>query len=895
MESEFEMSRKNSLSFDDVSAPTQLQEIPPLAPSMDDPTDASKAELQGARPPPNWYFSDQKSHIPSFTEKSLFFCMTLENPFHFKEKHKPEDQIIPHPSGFPTSYINDELLCTHPNDARCTSGQGEQSSLHAILGVNKDSPIHIPNRFQKTIEILLRLKARKLDVQPDGMLARVASPESVPRDEGGEANYFRGCMLVKKTLFTSPDEDEINIKIHASQAVMLSFAEERGIIFSSHIYSFGGGKPMVYSQHTEAQLANSVEKLFKDFPEVAKKYYASLGLGESREEEVRNHSGVNMADQLLSADIRPDQSLEKEKAKKRRGFIIRNTDKQRIMTRLIRDPWQFGGCGIQVDEMVKKGVLVKHFFPLHNTIALEARGLVVWGKLTTALQWNPLDQNVESIMDYFGEEVALYSYWMALYTKYLAILAVAGLACGIAGQADSHKALVSGVFACVCVVWGAGWNVFWNQREAWFGAFYSLDALDDQETIRDTYKSLKEVDITDDKLHTLQFNYPPSMVITSTGSLVEMHYPPIRRLLFRYLVSYPIILLLTGFMVALQCLITWWRLRDPNDNVVNYGSSFITLALSAFFDICFTKVIDMLNGEENNRTDNEEEYQTIMKRFFYYFFSKYFALYSLLLWPSDSLSDTDRLNTMEIQMLVTTVILPFIQNITETIMPLMKTRFRINYDMAKSVLPALIGTVMGKDQRHYPLCTQMADDAEELWLESQKEPLRSMGDDYLEILLQYGFMSMFAVTFPFAAVAAFTYNLFEIRVDANKLIKYYQRPYARPVTSIGAWKVIFGFIAVLAIVTNSFIISVMTTAVEEVGVGTLTPERRYQFFVGFQYVLGALAVLVFILVPSKPDNYLKIRVKQAMLANRLALKNAEEHRQKIEDERKKIEMADTLV
>eukprot|EP00656_Telonema_subtile_P058282 TRINITY_DN9830_c0_g1_i1.p1 TRINITY_DN9830_c0_g1~~TRINITY_DN9830_c0_g1_i1.p1 ORF type:complete len:120 (+),score=16.44 TRINITY_DN9830_c0_g1_i1:164-523(+) len=112
------------------------------------------------------------------------------------------------------------------------------------------------------------------------------------------------------------------------------------------------------------------------------------------------------------------------------------------------------------------------------------------------------------------------------------------------------------------------------------------------------------------------------------------------------------------------------------------------------------------------------------------------------------------------------------------------------------------------------------------------------------------------------------------------MIRFYQRPYARPISSIGAWKVLFGFIAILAIVSNSFIISIMTPAVEEVGAGDTTSERRYQFFVGFQYVLGGLAVLVYIVVPSKPSNYLKMKVKQSVLTTRYALKAAEMSRKK---------------
>lgn len=47
--------------------------------------------------------------------------------------------------------------------------------------------------------------------------------------------------------------------------------------------------------------------------------------------------------------------------------------------------------------------------------------------------------------------------------------------------------------------------------------------------------------------------------------------------------------------------------------------------------------------------------------------------------------------------------------------------------------------------------------------------LYSLGDDYMELLLQYGYLSCFAVAFPLAPLLAFLNNLFEGRVDRLKL------------------------------------------------------------------------------------------------------------------------------
>ena len=47
--------------------------------------------------------------------------------------------------------------------------------------------------------------------------------------------------------------------------------------------------------------------------------------------------------------------------------------------------------------------------------------------------------------------------------------------------------------------------------------------------------------------------------------------------------------------------------------------------------------------------------------------------------------------------------------------------------------------------------------------------------DYLEMLIQFGFLTMFAASMPLAPLFALVNNIFEIRIDAHKLIRYTRR------------------------------------------------------------------------------------------------------------------------
>ena len=68
--------------------------------------------------------------------------------------------------------------------------------------------------------------------------------------------------------------------------------------------------------------------------------------------------------------------------------------------------------------------------------------------------------------------------------------------------------------------------------------------------------------------------------------------------------------------------------------------------------------------------------------------------------------------------------------------------------------------------------------------------------------IQYGFVTLFVAAFPLAPLFALINNIFEIRIDANKLITTKQRPIGERAQDIGAWFSILKAITYLSVVTN---------------------------------------------------------------------------------------------
>ncbi|VDP10952.1 unnamed protein product [Soboliphyme baturini] len=75
-------------------------------------------------------------------------------------------------------------------------------------------------------------------------------------------------------------------------------------------------------------------------------------------------------------------------------------------------------------------------------------------------------------------------------------------------------------------------------------------------------------------------------------------------------------------------------------------------------------------------------------------------------------------------------------------------------------------------------------------------------DEYLEVVLQFGFVTLFVAAFPLAPFFALLNNIVEIRIDAYKYIVTYRRPTPVRVKDLGIWNNILESLSNLAVLTN---------------------------------------------------------------------------------------------
>ncbi|XP_034437419.1 anoctamin-9-like isoform X3 [Hippoglossus hippoglossus] len=81
-------------------------------------------------------------------------------------------------------------------------------------------------------------------------------------------------------------------------------------------------------------------------------------------------------------------------------------------------------------------------------------------------------------------------------------------------------------------------------------------------------------------------------------------------------------------------------------------------------------------------------------------------------------------------------------------------------------------------------------------------------NEFLEMALQFSFTTIFVAAFPLAPLLALINNIFEIRLDAIKMVRLERRLVPRKTNDIGVWTKVLEAIGVLAVIANGLVIGV---------------------------------------------------------------------------------------
>ncbi|XP_073072429.1 anoctamin-5 isoform X4 [Manis javanica] len=474
-----------------------------------------------------------------------------------------------------------------------------------------------------------------------------------------------------------------------------------------------------------------------------------------------------------------------------------------------------------------------------------------WARLSYFYKEQPLDL----IRNYYGEKIGIYFVFLGFYTEMLSFAAVVGLACFIYGLLSMNgnsssmeicdpkiggQIIMCPLCDLVCDYWRLNTtclaskfsHLFDNESTVFFAIFMGIWVTLFLEFWKQRQSRLEyEWDLVDFEEEQQQLQLRPefeAMCKQRKRNPVTKEMEPYMPLYSRipwYFLSGATVTLWMALVIACMVAVIVYRLSvfatfasfmeseaslkhvksflTPQITTSLTGSclNFIVILILNFF---YEKISAWITKMEIPRTYQEYESSITLKMFLFQFVNFYSSCfyvaffkgkfvgypgkytYLFNVWRSEECDPGGCLIELTTQLTIIMTGKQIFGNIKEAIYPMVLNWWRRRKARTNS-------------EKLYSR-----------W--EQDHDLESFGSlglfyEYLETVIQFGFVTLFVASFPLAPLLALLNNIIEIRVDAWKLTTQYRRPVAAKAHSIGVWQDILYGMAVLSVATNAFIVA----------------------------------------------------------------------------------------
>ncbi|OCT81800.1 hypothetical protein XELAEV_18024308mg [Xenopus laevis] len=542
-----------------------------------------------------------------------------------------------------------------------------------------------------------------------------------------------------------------------------------------------------------------------------------------------------------------------------RDTFFSNSTRSRIVHHVLqRTKYEDGKSKMGINRLLSNGTYEAAFpphegsyksrHPIKTHGAQNHRHLLYerWARWGMWYKYQPLDL----IRRYFGEKIGLYFAWLGWYTGMLIPAALVGLCVFLYGLFTMDSSQVSKeiceanetimcpmcernctlqrlnesciyakvtnlfdnggtvFFAIFMAIWATVFLEFWKRRRAVLTYDWDLiDWEDEEEELRPQfeakYSQLERVNPITGKPEPFQpFSDKLSRLMVSVSGIFFM-----------------ISLVLTAvFAVVVYRLVAMEQFASFNWHFIKKYWQFATsgtgvcinFMIIMSLNVVYEKVAYLLTNLEHPRTDSEWENSFALKMFLFQFVNlnssifyiafflgrfagrpgKYNRLFQR--WRLEECHPSGCLIDLCLQMGVIMVLKQMWNNFMELGYPLLQ-----NWWSRRKIKK---GSQMAENKCTMPQW-------EKDW---NLQPMNAHGlmEEYLEMVIQFGFTTIFVAAFPLAPLLALLNNIIEIRLDAYKFVTQWRRPMPARATDIGIWYGILEGIGVLAVITNAFVIAI---------------------------------------------------------------------------------------
>ncbi|XP_006797532.1 anoctamin-10 [Neolamprologus brichardi] len=170
--------------------------------------------------------------------------------------------------------------------------------------------------------------------------------------------------------------------------------------------------------------------------------------------------------------------------------------------------------------------------------------------------------------------------------------------------------------------------------------------------------------------------------------------------------------------------------------------------------------------------------------------------------------------------------------------------------LTEYVIPFLVDRFISAPHR-----TESEDDPKEDKFRNQRTlpVFPGLFAEYIELLVQFGYLSLFSCVYPLTAVLLLINNITEIRSDAYKICNLFRKPFSPPVANMGVWQVAFEVLSFVSVISNCWLLLLSPRLQELCREGGLSSTNVLLLAVFGEHVLILIKFIMAALIPDEPD------------------------------------------
>jgi len=469
---------------------------------------------------------------------------------------------------------------------------------------------------------------------------------------------------------------------------------------------------------------------------------------------------------------------------------------------------------------------------------------------------------VHAIRNYYGEGVAFYFAWMDFVSKWIRIPGIIGLIVYCVRKRRGYtidNCDLTPFFGIVIFVWATIFNRFWERREASLAYQWGSYAITDRDTLH----------------YGKRANFKGEMRQSPVTGRIEKFYSPTKRKL-----KCAVSILLSTLLLVCPCMIMCISMNTQgyisSDDAKEWGSEDHPLHFKFFAELaepggifdassswkCFLPIIlrsimvnfmnqmyrkaaEVLTEWENHELAQHHENSLVLKRFAFEAFDAYIVLFYLAIYERN-------IHLLRLELVGAMSADTFRRMLTESVIPYALQKLSAQNDNRSMNTKKDDDTDKGTEQQ---CSAEVGMDEYEVF------------DDYIEMLIQFGYITLFASAFPLASFVAIFANIIEYRSDCWKLSRVFRRPDVIKTASIGMWKHLLNMMVSLSALTNCLIFAFTSSQLQQFipnryvidhfgrpALKTGTAEETMLLMLGLEHSLILLAALVKSIVPKVPQH-----------------------------------------